>query len=160
MLRIRSAERHLLRVTLLLASILLLVGVVAPLMTLQKLYLFENQLSLLSGLRQLAEQGRWLLLLIIGGFSLALPLAKLVLLWLVLQPDAEAPALRRWLHWMHHYGKWSMLDVFVVAVLLVAVKLGALAQVQIHGGLYAFAASVLLTMGVTARVTHLMRDGG
>jgi len=30
---------------------------------------------------------------------------------------------------MHQYGKWSMLDVFVVALLVVAVKLGAVASV-------------------------------
>ena len=66
----------------------------------------------------------------------------------------------RHLHWMHLYGKWSMLDVFVVAVLLASVKLGALAQVQIHSGLYAFAASVLLTMLITARVTYLTQSPG
>ena len=59
---------------------------------------------------------------------------------------------------MHLYGKWSMLDVFVVAVLLASVKLAGLAQVEIHSGLYAFAASVLLTMLITARVTCLIRE--
>jgi paraquat-inducible protein A len=43
----------------------------------------------------------------------------------------------------------------VVAVLVVAVKLGAIAQVEMRYGLYAFAASVLLTMLVTARVVVL-----
>ena len=66
-LRIRPAERRLLQGALLLAAALLLYGSVAPLMTLQKFYLFENEVSLLSGLRQLVEQGRWLLVLIIGG---------------------------------------------------------------------------------------------
>ena len=48
-----------------------------------------------------------------------------------------------------------MLDVFIVAVLVVAVKLGAVAEVEMRYGLYAFAASVLLTMFVTARVVVL-----
>jgi len=56
---------------------------------------------------------------------------------------------------MHQYGKWSMLDVFVVAVLLATVKLGAVANVQLHYGLYLFAAAVILTMIVTARVVKL-----
>jgi len=157
-LRIRPAERRLLQGALLLAAALLLYGSVAPLMTLQKFYLFENEVSLLSGLRQLVEQGRWLLVLIIGGFSLLLPLLKLLLLWRLLQSWTLAPAWQRWLHWVHHYGKWSMLDVFVVALLLVAVKLGALAQVQIHSGLYAFSGAVLLTMAITARVVQLTRE--
>jgi paraquat-inducible protein A len=56
---------------------------------------------------------------------------------------------------MHLYGKWSMLDVFVVAVLVVAVKLGAIADVDMRYGLYAFAASVLLTMYITSRIVSL-----
>jgi paraquat-inducible protein A len=56
---------------------------------------------------------------------------------------------------MHLYGKWSMLDVFVVAVLVVAVKLGAIADVEMRFGLYAFAASVLLTMFITSRIVGL-----
>jgi len=74
--------------------------------------------------------------------------------------QGSSVTLIRHLHWMHLYGKWSMLDVFVVAVLLASVKLGALAQVQIHNGLYAFAASVLLTMLITARVTYLTQSPG
>jgi paraquat-inducible protein A len=42
-----------------------------------------------------------------------------------------------------------------VAVLVVAVKLGAIASVEMHYGLYAFAGSVLLTMYVTGRVANL-----
>ena len=48
-----------------------------------------------------------------------------------------------------------MLEVFVVALLLVSVKLGALLNVQVHYGVYAFATSVLLTMGVSYWITHL-----
>ena len=49
-----------------------------------------------------------------------------------------------------------MLDVFVVAVLVVVVKLGAIASVQMEPGLYAFAGSVLLTMYITARIVSLI----
>ena len=56
---------------------------------------------------------------------------------------------------MHLFGKWSMLDVFVVAVLVVTVKLGAIASVEARYGLYAFTVAVFLTMYVTARVVRL-----
>ena len=42
-------------------------------------------------------------------------------------------------------GKWSMLDVFIVAVLVASVKLGILAHASVLSALYFFAASVLLT---------------
>jgi paraquat-inducible protein A len=43
----------------------------------------------------------------------------------------------------------------VVAVMVVAVKLGVFVEVQMRYGLYAFAAAALLTMFVTARVVRL-----
>ena len=42
-----------------------------------------------------------------------------------------------------------MLDVFVVALLLVSVKLGVVATVRLHYGIYLFAAAVLLIQGLS-----------
>jgi paraquat-inducible protein A len=53
---------------------------------------------------------------------------------------------------MHEYGRWAMLDVMVVAVLIMTVKLGAVASIHIHSGLYIFAAAVLLIMFLTQQV--------
>jgi paraquat-inducible protein A len=93
---------------------------------------------------------------LLAGFSVVLPILKLGVLYrLVSRNEAMQDRGRQLLHWMHLYGKWSMLDVFVVAVLVVAVKLGAIVDVEMRYGLYAFAASVLLTMFITARVVTL-----
>jgi paraquat-inducible protein A len=106
---------------------------------------------------ELLREGKIFLFILITAFSIVLPLLKLGLLYrLVSHSPASATRLQRYLHWMHAYGKWSMLDVFVVAVLVVAVKLGAIASVQMHYGLYAFAGSVLLTMLLTARIVILI----
>jgi paraquat-inducible protein A len=145
-----------LRVLVWLAFALLVVGLAAPIITLEKFVFIENTFSVLTGIYQLLREGRWFLFLIIGGFSVLLPVLKLLVLHRLLGRHCHnAGRLRHYLHWMHLYGKWSMLDVFIVAVLVVAVKLGAIAQVEMHYGLYAFAASVLLTMFVTARVVTL-----
>ena len=56
---------------------------------------------------------------------------------------------------MHDYGRWAMLDVMVVAILIVTVKLGTIASLQIHFGLYIFGAAVLLIMMITGRVIRL-----
>jgi paraquat-inducible protein A len=145
-----------LRLLVLLACVLLAVGLVAPVITLEKFVLIENTFSVVSGIYQLLLEGRWFLFVMIGGFSVLLPVLKLYVLHRLLGRHCRnAARLRHYLHWMHLYGKWSMLDVFIVAVLVVAVKLGAVAQVEMRYGLYAFAASVLLTMFVTARVVVL-----
>ncbi|MCG6866127.1 MAG: paraquat-inducible protein A [Thiogranum sp.] len=145
-----------LRLMVLLAYVLLAVGLVAPVITLEKFVLIENTFSVISGIYQLLLEERWFLFVIIGGFSVLLPVLKLYVLHRLLGRHCRnAERLRHYLHWMHLYGKWSMLDVFIVAVLVVAVKLGAVAQVEMRYGLYAFAASVLLTMFITARVVVL-----
>jgi paraquat-inducible protein A len=139
-----------------LSSVLLLVGLVAPIITLKKFILVENTFSVLSGVTELLLNGQVFLFLLLTGFSVVLPILKLrVLYLLVSRNEAMQPNIRKLLHWMHLYGKWSMLDVFVVAVLVVAVKLGALVDVEMRYGLYAFTGSVLLTMFITARIVSL-----
>lgn len=135
---------------LLAALALHLVGVFAPMLTLSKFFVFANTHSLYSALVQLFDEGHWGLFLLLGLFSVAMPLAKLALMAKVwnLEP-AHSNRHRRRMAWIAHYGKWSMLDVFVVAVLVVTVKLSAIADTQVHYGVYAFAASVILTMLVT-----------
>ena len=58
---------------------------------------------------------------------------------------------------MHDYGRWAMLDVMVVAMLIVTVKLGAIASIQIHPGLYVFGAAVLLIMLITQLTVSTLR---
>ena len=142
-----------------------IVGLVSPIITMTKFVFIENTFSVLSGTIQLLKEKQFFLFIVISSFSVVLPLVKMVVLLKLLVVYGNKPweeeakkrvALDKSLHWMHLYGKWSMLDVFVVAVLVVAVKLGAIASVEMRYGLYFFAAAVLLTMILTARVVSLM----
>jgi paraquat-inducible protein A len=136
-------------------------GLVSPIITLKKFVLIENTFSVLSGAIQLMKEGQVFLFIVITAFSVILPLLKIGVLYKLLSTKmSHAAHLDKYLHWMHVYGKWSMLDVFIVAVLVVAVKLGAIASVEMRFGLYAFAVAVILTMYVTARVVSLTDDAG
>lgn len=85
-----------------------------------------------------------------------MPLLKLgLILWLINHGRLGASRLKRMLNLMHEYGRWAMLDVLVVAVLVVMVKLGAFASIQVHPGLYLFAAAVLMIMLLTGVVVKL-----
>ena len=138
------------------AAFLLFIGLLAPIITLSKFVLIQNTFSVLSGVIELLKEGQIFLFLVITGFSIVLPILKLGVLYrLVSKSETMQKKVRKQLHWMHLYGKWSMLDVFVVAVLVVAVKLGAIADVDMRFGLYAFAASVLLTMFITSSIVGL-----
>ena len=150
----REAMR--LRVILVITALLLAVGLVAPIITINKFVLFENTFSILSGSIELLQEGQIFLFILITGFSIALPLLKIFVLHKLLSTDKNSMVnLNKYLHWMHLYGKWSMLDVFVVAVLVVSVKFGAIANVDMRFGLYSFALAVVLTMYITARVVTL-----
>ncbi|MEJ2576279.1 MAG: paraquat-inducible protein A [Gammaproteobacteria bacterium] len=147
----RRSSQVLVNVLLLAALGLLVWGLRAPILTLEKFYLFSNTVSLWSALTQLAEQREWGLFLLVGGFSVLFPVLKILLLGAIWNLEAEdTERHRRHLYWLATYGKWSMLDVFVVALLVVSVKLGALAEAHVEYGIYVFAASVLLTMALSA----------
>jgi len=141
----------LLNLLLFVAILLLAFGLWAPLLSLEKFYFFSNEVSLLSALEELQVQREWGLYVLIGVFSVVFPVFKLLILLSILNlenPDSRTH--RKHLHWLNLYSKWSMLDVFVVALLVVTVKLGAYAQVRVGIGVYAFAASVILTMLISA----------
>jgi len=149
-------EARRLKIILGITFLLLGVGLVAPIITLEKFVLFNNTFSVLSGVIELLQEGQFFLFIVITGFSIVLPLLKIWVLYkLISTKKNKAGYLDKYLDWMHLYGKWSMLDVFVVAVLVAAVKLGAIASVEIRFGLYLFATAVILTMYVTARVVSL-----
>ncbi|VAW91329.1 Paraquat-inducible protein A [hydrothermal vent metagenome] len=125
-------------------------------MTMSKFYFIDNSFSIISGVYELYLNEQYLLFLIITAFSIALPLLKVYVLFRVVGNHATEPkTLKRYMHLMHEYGRWAMLDVMVVAVLIVTVKLGAVASIEVHYGLYVFGTAVLLLMLITKWVVHL-----
>jgi len=146
---------------LLLAALgLLFYALQAPILTLEKFYFFSNTVSLLSGLQQLAQEAEWGLFVLIAAFSVVFPILKNLLLLLIWNFDmSQGDAHRRHLQWLATYSKWSMLDVFVVALLVVSVKLGSLAEARVEIGIYAFAASIILTMLLSTWIGNHASEG-
>ncbi|CAG0907901.1 unnamed protein product, partial [Cyprideis torosa] len=92
-------------------------------------------------LRQLTlrEHGETFLFWFLFLFSILTPLVKMVGLALIANTGSRfRRAHEKFLYVLETWGKWSMLDVFVVALLFVSVKLGSLANVTVHEGLYWF----------------------
>lgn len=140
-------------VLLLLSFGLFILGVFSPLMTVKKWFLFANTFSLLSGLTQLVQAGHYVLFLIVVTFSLIMPLVKMSLVAFVNNASSWTTAsTSRVLHWLSLCGKWSMIEVFIVAILVVVGKVRGMAAVDVHYGLYAFAASVILLHIATCRL--------
>jgi paraquat-inducible protein A len=60
--------------------------------------------------------------------------------------DAGAAAAHRALGFVQVLGKWSMVDVFVVALTVVAINITIVADVEVNAGIYMFCAAVFLSM--------------
>ena len=152
---ITTARRTWVNLMIVFALVTFVVGISAPMLTLQKLIWIKNTFSLLSGIFALFVEGQYLLFLLIFGFSIVLPTFKFVLLFTLWNRSVQlGRRTTKYFHWLTLMGKWSMLDVFVVSVLLASIKLGAIASVEIHYGLYCFALAVILMMLATHQVAH------
>jgi len=159
MQKIAANETHFLKGLLVLALLLLAFGIVTPMMTLSKFVVVTNTFSVFSGIVELLTKGQYILFIVLCGFSIVLPVVKIYFLFVLInQRNTPTNKVKRYLHLMHDYGRWAMLDVLVVAVLIVTVKLGAIASIQVHSGLYIFGAAVLLIMAITHRVVALLQE--
>lgn len=106
--------------------------------------------SVFSAIWQLRVQGDYLLFTVLLAFSVVFPCVKWLgnlLLWVRLgRPGGLGPRLTVFAHQLHWLGKWSMIEVFVAALLCVLLKLGDVARFRIEPGMYWFFAAVLLSL--------------
>ena len=145
-----------LRLAWFLVSAMLVAGAVLPMFTFSQFYIFNDTFSLVSGIFYLLKEGEPLLFIVVFSFSILMPVWKMALLYRLLQEHAGDHAYRhRQLNVLSFLGKWSMLDVFVVAILVVTVKLGAIANITVHVGIYLFTLAVLASMLLTHRIAAL-----
>ncbi|MGB1010117.1 MAG: paraquat-inducible protein A [Thiolinea sp.] len=107
--------------------------------------------TIISGALHLFQAGQWPLALLIFVASIVVPLLKLFslgfLLLTIQRGSSWRPHDRIVLYRLTEYiGRWSMVDVFVVAILTGLVQFGNLARIEANVGTFSFAAVVVLTM--------------
>lgn len=107
--------------------------------------------TIMEGVILLLHEGMWPIALVVFLASIFIPVLKLVVLAglfiSVQRCSAWQPAQRTRLYRMTHFiGRWSMVDVFVVAILAALVQLGDLVQIHGNAGATVFSAVVILTM--------------
>ncbi|MEM6739465.1 MAG: paraquat-inducible protein A [Pseudomonadota bacterium] len=114
--------------------------------------LFGTQEStIVGGAVELAHHGAYAVAFIVLFASVAIPLAKfaaIAYLALAVQRGWRGPALRRMQLYelVEFIGRWSMIDVFVVAITASLVQLSVVATVNPGPAALAFALSVIFTM--------------
>lgn len=128
------------------ALVLYLPAVTLPLLRIRRLGHYHSS-SVLSGAWELLTSGSWFVGAVVLIFSVVLPLLKIGLLLdlslLYRTPRRHRAATYRL---MEHLGKWSMMDVLLVALLVMLVKLGNIVEFQVGPAVWAFALCVAMTM--------------
>jgi paraquat-inducible protein A len=121
-------------------------GIFLPFTTVSKLWIFNNQISVYHGLVVLWQAGELFLFLILFIFTVCFPFIKMnCLLALWFYPGLKPDQARAFYKFVSHLGKWSMLDVFVVAILVLTIKSTNIASIKVGTGFFLFFISVMLT---------------
>jgi paraquat-inducible protein A len=146
-------------VLLAVAFLLFAAGIFFPFFNVTKLWVFHDGVSVVGGIATLLHEGEYFLFAILTLFTLVFPCVKLGLLAVIwAERKHNLTRVRRLHQWIEHLGKWSMLDVFVVAILIVAMKSASVAELHIGAGLYLFTFSVITTQLASALVAKLLRQ--
>lgn len=130
-----------------LTLLLLIPGLVLPFMT-STILGTERSYSVLSGINKLRTDGKHFLAILIFCFSVVFPLGKVF--FLLLATSTFLPlgnrARARLAHLAITTGKYSLLDLLIVALLVVIVQTDGIAEVEPRLGTVFFGSAVLLSM--------------
>ena len=111
----------------------------------------EQSSTIVGGAVEIAKYGDPAIAAIVLIASLVIPLSKFVVIaYLAITVQRRRPTNPHRLHRLHEIvefiGRWSMIDVFVVAILGALVQLSAFASIETGPAALTFALSVIFTM--------------
>ncbi len=132
------------------AAVLYVPANLLPILTIRELGI-PRENTIISGLIEFWEMGSYPIAIVIFTASILIPLLKIfALLWLCGAAKGMIPYSAKMLgkvYWVTELlGRWSMVDIFVVAILVAMVQLGNYMTVTPGPGALAFAGVVILTM--------------
>lgn len=126
---------------------------ILPIMETESLFAWQSD-TIMSGIVFLWSTGSWPLAIIVFVASIMVPLLKMIGLMTVLIAvhsgvRKHCEDLTRLYRLLELVGRWSMLDIYVVAILASLVQLQLVATVTPRAGALAFGAVVVCTMLAT-----------
>jgi|EndMetStandDraft_3_1072993.scaffolds.fasta_scaffold92674_2 paraquat-inducible protein A len=150
-----SVRSFILGLLIIAATVCLVLGLTLPIVRLTRFYVWTDVHSFISIVTELYNAHEILLAGVICLFSVVFPFVKLLYLLALYSarhwnPERQGRFLRR-MGWL---GKWSMLDVLVLALVIFYAKSTKLADAVSMPGIYMFAAAVVLTMLAYAIVEY------
>jgi paraquat-inducible protein A len=132
------------------AAILYVPANLCPIMTLVSSGQFQTD-TILSGVVNLADEGMWPLAALVFFASVLVPLLKMVGLGILLVTTqfgmtTHLNTRTRLYKVIDFVGRWSMIDIFMLSILVALVQLGEIATIEPGSGAIAFATVVILTV--------------
>lgn len=153
----RGRRSFLLGFLIITATVCLVLGLTLPIIKLTRFYVWSDVHSLITVVRELYYSGEIFLAGIVLVFSIIFPFFKLLyLLTLYTILTIHPNDVSSWLKRLSHAGKWSMLDVLVLALIVFYAKMTDLADAVSLPGINFFAAAVILTMIATAWLENIV----
>jgi len=136
------------------APFCLALGLVLPLVTFEKLYFFSDSPSLVAIIAALWTSGDRILAALVFLLSVACPVVKMIGLAAEAVDSGRADGKGVVHRLLPLLSRWSMMDVMLVAVVIVAAKTSGLASAFTQPGLWVYAASAIaagLLQGLIAK---------
>jgi paraquat-inducible protein A len=132
----------------LLAMGVLTAGILMPFISMMQLGTTRT-FSLIGGIRELFDRKSYFIGCVLLTFSVVFPYAKLLAILVATSRTVKlSMKTRQWLaHLAHVTGRYSMLDILVVAVMIVVVKFDGLVEIKALPGTVMFCFAVLLSIG-------------
>ncbi|TDH35138.1 paraquat-inducible protein A [Pseudohoeflea suaedae] len=130
---------------LVLAPFCLALGVTLPLIRFETLYVFDSAPSLVDIVSSLALDGDFALAVIVALVSILFPLVKIFVIAAEVTDLPLAPK-GRFARTLPQLARWSLMDVLIVAVVIVAAKTGGIATALSQPGLWFYLASASLAL--------------
>jgi paraquat-inducible protein A len=131
------------------AAVLYLPANLLPVLQVESTVKGAQQNTILSGVVQFWQTGDYLVALIIFCASIMIPILKMlaiIMLCVAAHTGRWPRAMTRLYRLTTYVGRWSMVDVFVVAILVGVVQLGGVMTIDAGKGAVAFAGVVILTI--------------
>ncbi len=121
-----------------------------PVLVITQLAQAQN-FTIMGGIVELADYGLWPLAALVFLASITIPLMKLLILGYMLitthlRSGAHLIGRTRAFRLIDFIGRWSMIDVFMISILVALVRFGQFASIRTDIGAPCFAGVVVLTM--------------
>ncbi len=130
------------------AAGLLAAGLSLPVLRVDKFFIFSDRFSIIDSLLALVRSEEYFLFTVIFAFAVVFPVTKLFYaarLWAAI--DVDDLRFTRTLGIIDTLGKWSMLDVLLLAIAVASIKMSVVGDAHTNPGLYLFCGAIIASMG-------------